>query len=319
MSTEIAVLQDIQTTPAVIKFDYEAARALVAAMLDPFKSVVTEDTIAQAKKEKASINKLKGEIDDAKKIKAAEATVQVREFEQKMKDLSAMCADGYAHLNDQINKFESVVKARCLGFLQDELLDCWERLGVAEEFRKSTPEKLAILTNCNDAGLPTKKAKEAVLLLARDDLNSQNLVAMRVAKLESACFKAGLKVPLGRVHIEGFIALPEDDYKRRLEALIAAEIERSKAAEQIKPADKEPEHPAAPAIIERSHSAELGTHLYSVCDFEAGKVTYEITVKIHVSVDPHITADAIAESARKQLLERAGFKKVSSIYIAIIG
>ena len=85
-------------------------------------------------------------LNRAKKIKAAEATVQVREFEQKMKDLSAMCADGYAHLNDQINKFESVVKARCLGFLQDELLDCWERLGVDEEFRKSTPEKLAILT-----------------------------------------------------------------------------------------------------------------------------------------------------------------------------
>lgn len=318
MSTDLIVLQEINTTPAVINFDFEGSKLRLEARLEPFKTVVTEDTIAQAKKEKAEINKLKAEIDDARKTEAAKATVGVRLFEDQMKELAKLCADGYSHLNDQINKFEAIVKAKCLGFLQDDLLDAWEQLGVKEEFRKATVDHLALLGNCNDAGIPNKKAKKLVFESAEKDLHTQTKITLRLSQLEAECYKAGLKVPLSRVHVNGFLFADDAQYSAHLAELISEEVDRTKKAEaaffELQPAQSAPpESDAAPAP--NAQSGFYSEQRENAVEAESGKTTYVVTVLIQVTVDPHITMEMIAASARKQMTEKAGFKNIKSIQV----
>lgn len=325
MNTAIVVLPEINTVPALIEFDFEATKLRLESRLEPFKTVVTEDTIVQAKAEKAEINKLKAAIDDARKIEAAKATASVRLFEDQMKALVKLCAEGYAHLNDQINKFEAVTKSKCLAFLRDDLLDAWESLGVDKEFRKGTVDHLALLGNCNDAGIPNKKTKKAVIDVAERDIHAQTKTALRLSQLEAECFKAGLKIPLSRVHVNGFLFASDEQYAEHLAELIAEEIERTKKADALffdEPAEEvaqvEPEPtpgyglegygPYGPqeSYCSNAQSAEPE-------EIPVGKLAYTVTVLIEVSVDPHITPVMIEQSARKQMIEKAGFKNIKSI------
>lgn len=319
MITDLIVLQEIKTTPAIIEFDFEATKLRLEARLEPFKTVVTEDTIAQAKKEKADINKLKAQIDDARKVEAAKASSSVRLFEDQMKELAKLCADGYSHLNDQINKFEAIVKNKCLGFLQDDLLDAWEQLGVNEEFRKATVDHLALLGNCNDAGIPNKKAKKSVFECAEKDLHTQAKITLRLSQLEAGCYKAGLKVPLSRVHVNGFLFADDAQYSAHLAELITEEVDRTKKAEadffELKPAESAPTVADA-APVNNAQLSFYSEHREDAAEAEIGKTTYIVTVLIQVTVDPHITMEMIAASARKQMLEKAGFKNIKSIQVS---
>jgi hypothetical protein len=46
-----------------------------------------------------------------------------------------------------------------------------------------------------------------------------------------------------------------------------------------------------------------------------GNLTYTVTVVIEVSVSPSVSLEFIEQSARRQLLEKAGFKNVKSIEV----
>lgn len=314
MSTnEIIVLQEIKTTPASIEFDFDGAKARLEARLEPFKTVVTEDTIAQAKKEKAEINKLRKSIDDARKIETAKATVTVRAFQEKMEDLVKMCEEGYSHLNDQINKFESVIKDRLLGFLKDELMDQWEGLRVEKEFQVSTVDHLALLSNCNDAGMPNKKTKEAVKQLAMNDLAMQNKVDMRLIQLENEGLKAGVK-GLSRVHVDGFLFADDETYKQRLQLLIEQEVKReeeSKARfiEENKPIVIQQQAEPEPKISNEEYSQE-----YETFPVSEEKAIYLLTAVFEVSVDPSIKPEDISNSAISQM-KKAGFNNLKSINV----
>lgn len=320
MNTAIVVLPEINTVPALIEFDFEATKLRLESRLEPFKTVVTEDTIAQAKAEKAEINKLKAAIDDARKIEAAKATASVRLFEDQMKALVKLCAEGYAHLNDQINKFEAATKGKCLAFLQDDLLDAWERLGVDKEFRKGTVDHLSLFGNCNDAGIPNKKTKKAVIDVAERDLHAQTKTALRLSQLETECFKAGLKIPLSRVHVNGFLMADDAQYAAHLAELISEEVERTKKADALffdEPAEEVAQVEPEPAPGHGPHgpqeSYSNNTQSAEPEEMPVGKLAYTVTVLIEVSVDPHITPVMIEQSARKQMIEKAGFKNIKSI------
>lgn len=317
MTTEIVVLQEIKTVPATIKFDFEGTKARLDARLEPFKNVVTEDTIKQAKSEKAEINRIKASIDDARKIESANATVEVREFDLKMRELMGLCVDGYNLLNDQIIKFESVVKERLLGFLVDNLNDAWDGLRVEPEFRRGSVDHLALLSNCNDAGIPNKKTKETVKQIAMNDLALQQKVEMRLMQLENAGLKNGVS-GLKRVHVEGFLFADDDVYGERLAALIAEEVKREhdlKAkffAESNLIHDDERQEMAAAAgvVIPDSHA-----HEFETLPPQPEKIKYEIIAIFEAQVDSGISPEYIAENAKRQFFEKAGFKNLKSIEV----
>lgn len=320
---DLIAFQEIKTVPAKIEFDFEAAKLQLEAKLEPFKNVVTEDNIAQAKKEKAEINKMKAAIKDAFKIAEAEATAEVREAKVKINELCNLCYDGYDHLNDQIIKFESVVKEKCLGFLNDELNDCWEGLRVEPEFRKGIVDYLASLTNCNNAGFPTKKAKEMVKQIAMNDLAIQNLINMRLMQLENVGLKAGV-TGLKRVHVEGFLFLDDETYERRLAELIKEEIDREKEMKNKIFGEVELSYEAKinKAILDNipdageqpvNHSANFET-----LPVHPEKILYTITAVFEVSVAPSISPDFISDNAIKQMKD-AGFKNLKSIEVIKVG
>ena len=88
----------------------EMATAL-KEMIEPYASmVVTDDTIPQAKADKAKINKVIKAIDERRKLVKTVYTTPLKEFEDNCKQLTAICTQGTSNLDTQIKAYEEEVK-----------------------------------------------------------------------------------------------------------------------------------------------------------------------------------------------------------------
>jgi len=95
-----------------IKFNYEEIKGQLEEQLKKYKGVVyTEEVIAQAKTDKATINKVKTAINDEKKriknLLLADYTVN---FEPKCKELMEMLESVYSEIDTQVKAFEEKEK-----------------------------------------------------------------------------------------------------------------------------------------------------------------------------------------------------------------
>lgn len=109
-----------------IKFNYEEIKGQLEEQLKKYKGVVyTEEMIAQAKTDKATVRKVKDAINDEKKriknLLLADYTVN---FEPKCKELMEMLESVYTEIDTQVKAFEEKEK-------QDKkikIADLWIRL-----------------------------------------------------------------------------------------------------------------------------------------------------------------------------------------------
>lgn len=109
-----------------IKFNYEEIKGQLEEQLKKYKGVVyTEDIIAQAKTDKATINKVKTAIDDEKKrIKNLLLADYTTNFEPKCKELMTMLEDVYNEINTQVKAFEEKDKNE----KKAKIVDIWINL-----------------------------------------------------------------------------------------------------------------------------------------------------------------------------------------------
>ena len=100
-----------KSLPAVIDFNYEQIKAELAINLESYKSlVVTEDTIKDGKKKKASLNNLKDAL-DAQRIAVKKQMMQpYEEFEAKIKGLTSMIKEAVDNIDGQIKAFDDIKK-----------------------------------------------------------------------------------------------------------------------------------------------------------------------------------------------------------------
>lgn len=97
----------ITQTSGEIKYDFEAAKAVILARLDEHRGVVyTEDSKASAKKELANLRKEKSEFSDRVKEARAEYMRPYNEFEKKAKELIALYDEPIKLIDGQIKEFE---------------------------------------------------------------------------------------------------------------------------------------------------------------------------------------------------------------------
>ena len=95
-----------------IKFNYEEIKGQLEEQLKKYKGVVyTEEMIAQAKTDKATVRKVKDAINDEKKriknLLLADYTVN---FEPKCKELMEMLENVYNEIDTQVKAFEEKEK-----------------------------------------------------------------------------------------------------------------------------------------------------------------------------------------------------------------
>ncbi len=98
----LAVIQN-----TVIEANFDECKAALTEMMKPYQSmIVTEDGIAAAKNDRARIRKVAGGIDEMRRTVKRAYSEPLKAFEDKCRELIAICDDGASNLDRQVKAFE---------------------------------------------------------------------------------------------------------------------------------------------------------------------------------------------------------------------
>lgn len=142
---------------AVIRANFEDCREALAEMLAPYAGlVVAEDGIAAAKADRARINRVAANIDEARKMVKRVYTEPLAEFEAKCKELTGICNSAAKNLDGQIKGFEQRKRDEKLGRLESYYDD---RIG---EYGAYLPWTTVMNTRWGNTSYSEDKAREEI-------------------------------------------------------------------------------------------------------------------------------------------------------------
>ena len=224
---------EVTTHPAVISANFEVVEAQLKKHLEDYATVVTADTVQDAKKQAADLNKLKAEIDTRRKDAAKAASAPIKAFEDRAKQLGGMVADTRQKIVDQVKRFEAERLDQAQAALIEERRRLFEELSVRAEYQVVDIAPLVKLTALTPKGAVAAATGRELRGLVGECLARQQRVDLRLSQLENESHRAGLASPLTREHVEGFLEEADDAaYARLLGNLITRELERQKAAQK---------------------------------------------------------------------------------------
>lgn len=104
-----------------ITANFDEVKAALTKMVAPYKNaIVTEDGIADAKKDRARLRKVADRVDEMRKTVKKAYTERLTAFEAKCKELTAICAEGSGNLDEQVKAFEKREADAKLAKLREE-------------------------------------------------------------------------------------------------------------------------------------------------------------------------------------------------------
>ncbi len=107
----------VRNTPITANFD--EMKLALTELTEPYKNmVVTEDGVSSAKADRAKIRKAESSIDEYRKRIKKLYTEPLTEFENKCKELTAICRESSDNLDAQIKQFEEEKRQRKLDGLK---------------------------------------------------------------------------------------------------------------------------------------------------------------------------------------------------------
>ena len=187
-----------------------------------------------------------------------------------------------------------------------------------------------ILSNMTAKGNLTTKAIEAVGNRVNADRQKQTEIKIRLLELENKCYRAGLKVPLERVHVEAFLFADEKDYEIRLSSLLYVEVNRQKETEAkvrervkaepvgfvdtvVDAINEQVSNNGDETIVEDSVQSEAPctTEPQSI---KSGSVEWIATATFSISVPQHIEKQKISDKLHRMLTD-AGITSLQSIQV----
>ena len=319
MSTEIDV-SSIETTPAVIKTNFEQAKVKVKSDLVKYENyIVTVDTMADDKKLAQSIKSMGNEINSLRLEKKKELTAPITEFEKQANELKSLYFDAANKISEQVSKFEEVTLKKLRDDLVDILSTDFEKLGVDEQFKDFNVDGLIKLTNVTAKGLPTKKAKDGVLAIGQSCFVNQCQYKDRLMQAENQSLRAGLSSPLQEIHVKSFIFTDEDQFQSDLDSLITVELERQA---EVQSKVKAPVHEKIldlpkSEVFERKSEPDLQERKIESVVVD-GKIEYICTAVFKVTVPEQIAVDKI-ESKLVKMIEDAGITSLQGVEVKANG
>lgn len=91
----------------VLAFNFEQLKAWATDIAERYANiVVTEEAIADVKRDMADINKAKKAVDDARKEAVKRVSEPIRSFEAQIKEVCAIFDTAYSKLGNQVKAFE---------------------------------------------------------------------------------------------------------------------------------------------------------------------------------------------------------------------
>jgi len=107
MELQVSEIQALEP----IKFNYEDLKASLTVSLEKYKNLVyTEETIKEAKADRALLNKVSTAINDEKKRIKNKLLEPYMDFEEKCKELMAMVSEVSEGIDSQVKAFEQKTK-----------------------------------------------------------------------------------------------------------------------------------------------------------------------------------------------------------------
>lgn len=110
---EFRMTTDLSTAlkPQEITFNYEELKTALAEKLEKYKGLlVTEDGIAEAKKDRAMLRKVRDALNAEKVSVKKQWLTPYTDFENKVKELMEMCDAPAREIDEQIKNFENCKK-----------------------------------------------------------------------------------------------------------------------------------------------------------------------------------------------------------------
>lgn len=102
---------DLNALPSVIDYNHEELKTWLSESLEYYNSlIVTEDSIKDAKADKAKLNALKKAIDDERKKVKKSCLAPYEAFEKKVKELLALIDAPVLAIDTQVKAFEEIKK-----------------------------------------------------------------------------------------------------------------------------------------------------------------------------------------------------------------
>lgn len=333
---EMQNLIAVKTTPALIKVNFAELKTALETELEKYDVLVDAESIPDARKLMAELNKVKAAIDTARKDEVAKASEPIKAFDSQMKELSGMCSDGRAKLDQQVKTFEAEL-AKVAATLLDGLRSDLRLLHkVKPEYFNAEIDGLAKASSLTKGGKLTTKAINELESLIKNEKAWQDQTERRILELENKSYAAGLAAPLSRDHVQAFIFADDETYEREVSRIISAEIEREavaaakrKQAEEARAAAKAKaeEATAQPVAQQEAEKPEPEpTHAEPAIEAPAatqraprpamadGRITYEVTATFMVPVKPNITEQQIREQLLA-VMQKAGITTLESIGI----
>ena len=117
---------------ADIQANFDECKAALNEMMGPYKSLVIMETdLPQAKADRARIRRVAARIDEARKEVKRVYSEPLKQFEDKCKELTAICAEADSNIDTQVKAFEQARKAEKVGRLRAYFA---ENVGDAQDY-----------------------------------------------------------------------------------------------------------------------------------------------------------------------------------------
>ncbi len=183
---EIQVYNPTQAQPLpAVKWNYNEVRQWVVDGLQAYKGrVYTNDTITEAKKDRASLNKLATAIDEKRKEMKAMYLAPYEQFEKEAKELISMIKTVSAEIDAQVKAYEEFRKQEKQQFIEEQIYK--PLIGNLAELvpykRLHNPKWLNVTTSVSEIGDDMARTVEKIEsgLKAIDQLNLEADIAERV-------------------------------------------------------------------------------------------------------------------------------------------
>lgn len=108
---EFVMITDLTKLPKVIEYNHEELKKQLAAELEKYKNiVVTENDMANAKADRAALNRFKDAVETKRKEIKREYLEPYNEFEKRIKEITSMIDEPIKAIDSQIKEFEAVKK-----------------------------------------------------------------------------------------------------------------------------------------------------------------------------------------------------------------
>lgn len=135
-----------------VEWNYDAVKAWLEQGLEAYKGrVYTEETVTEAKKDRANLNKLAEAIDSKRRDVKAMYLKPVEEFEAQAKELAGMVKEQSAEIDAQVKAFEQLRKDEKLEKIKTEIYApmIGKLAGLVPYERLHNPKWLNVTTHMN--------------------------------------------------------------------------------------------------------------------------------------------------------------------------